>query len=180
MEHSISAPDTSVHLTAAYEGEIDKVVSEMLERSRDNYAQIEELALECSAALTSAKAKANGLSEQSLFKRLWNAVTGKNERLRTSIEEDRAAAQYAMQQAINSVLKECTQNRLLALAVKSKLENEFIGQRSEEVAEGAEASEEAESLEEQETLFAAEAADVSEPDDAQTSRELLAALDGTP
>ncbi|MBR0282419.1 MAG: hypothetical protein IJQ81_12690, partial [Oscillibacter sp.] len=63
---------------------------------------------------------------------LWNAVTGKNERLRTAIEEDRAAAQYAMQQAINSVLKECTQNRLLALAVKSKLENEMIDQQTPE------------------------------------------------
>ena len=120
------------HLNAAYAGEIDSVIGEMLRQSRDNYAQIEALALECSAALTSAKAKANGLSEQSLFKRLWNAVTGKNERLRTAIEEDRAAAQYAMQQAINSVLKECTQNRLLAWAVKSKLENEMIVQQTPE------------------------------------------------
>ena len=120
------------HLHAACAGEIDSVVEEMLRQSRDNYAQIEELALECSAALTSAKAKANGLSEQSLFRRLWNAVTGKNERLRTAIEEDRAAAQYAMQRAINSVLKECTQNRLLALAVKSKLENEMIVQQTPE------------------------------------------------
>ncbi len=135
MERVMTA---SEHLNAAYAGEIDKVVEEMLQRSRDNYAQIEELALECSAALTSAKAKANGLSEQSLFARLWNAVTGKNERLRTAIEEDRAAAQYAMQQAINSVLKECTQNRLLALAVKSKLENEMIVRQSPD----AEASEE--------------------------------------
>ena len=122
----------SAHLSAACAGEIDSVIEEMLRQSRDNYAQIEELALECSAALTSAKAKANGLSEQSLFKRLWNVVTGKNERLRTAIEEDRAAAQYAMQQAINSVLRECTQNRLLALAVKSKLENEMISQQTPE------------------------------------------------
>ena len=132
------------HLNAAYAGEIDSVIGEMLRQSRDNYAQIEALALECSAALTSAKAKANGLSEQSLFKRLWNAVTGKNERLRTAIEEDRAAAQYAMQQAINSVLKECTQNRLLALAVKSKLENEIVSQSpdGEEVVEDTEEADE--------------------------------------
>ena len=130
MEQLISVTDAapSAHLTAACAGEIDKVIEEMLRQSRDNYAQIEELALECSSALTSAAAKASGLSEQSVFRRLWNIVTGKNERLRTAIEEDRAAAQYAMQQAINSVLKECTQNRLLALAVKSKLENEIVAQ----------------------------------------------------
>lgn len=134
MENLITAPDAapSERLTAACAGEIDKVVEEMLRQSRDNYAQIEELALECSSALTSAAAKANGLSEQSLFRRLWNIVTGKNERLRTAIEQDRAAAQYAMQQAINSVLKECTQNRLLALAVKSKLENDMIAHQSED------------------------------------------------
>ena len=153
------------HLNAAYAGEIDKVVEEMLAQSRDNYAQIEELALECSAALTSAKAKANGLSEQSLFARLWNAVTGKNERLRSAIEEDRAAAQYAMQRAINSVLKECTQNRLLALAVKSKLENEMIVQQSpedeeeesllaeEEEAEEIASDESAEAAEEMEAMW---------------------------
>ena len=145
MEQVMTA---SEHLNAAYAGEIDKVVMEMLAQSRDNYAQIEELALECSAALTSAKAKANGLSEQSLFARLWNAVTGKNERLRSAIEEDRAAAQYAMQQAINNVLKECTQNRLLALAVKSKLENEMIVQQSPDGDEEAELLAEEEEAEE--------------------------------
>lgn len=117
---------TGSALEAAFAGEIDKVIDEMLRQSRDNYAQIEALALECSSALTSAKAKSSGLSEQSLFKRLWNGITGKNERLRSAIEEDRAAAQYAMQQAINSVLRECTQNRLLALAVKSKLESDLV------------------------------------------------------
>lgn len=134
MEEQVFAPVAapSEHLSAAFAGEIDAVIAQMLQQSRDNYEQIEAMALECSAALTSASAKANGLSEQSLFRRLWNAVTGKNERLRTAIEADRAAAQYAMQQAINSVLKECTQNRLLALAVKSKLENELLVQRSPE------------------------------------------------
>ncbi len=146
MDELITVQDTapSEHLTAACAGEIDKVIEEMLRQSRDNYAQIEELALECSSALTSAAAKANGLSEQSLFRRLWNVVTGKNERLRTAIEEDRAAAQYAMQQAINSVLKECTQNRLLALAVKSKLENEIVSQAPE----GEEAVEDTEEVDE--------------------------------
>lgn len=148
MEELITTPDAapSEHLTAAYAGEIDKVISEMLRQSRDNYAQIEELALECSSALTSAQAKATGLSEQSVFRRLWNLVTGKNERLRTAIEEDRAAAQYAMQQAINSVLKECTQNRLLALAVKSKLENEMIVQQTPDAEEASADTEEAEEI----------------------------------
>ena len=145
MDKPVYAPDVppSEHLTAAYAGDIDTVVEEMLRQSRENYLQIEEFALECSAALTSAKAKSNGMAEQSLFRRLWNSLTGKNERLRSSIEEDRAAAQYAMQKAINSVLKECTQNRLLALAVKSKLENELIEHQSPEEEEEASDLEEA-------------------------------------
>lgn len=122
MSLNVVHPD---QLHAAGAGEIDAVIAHMLEESRSNYAQIEALALECSSALTSAEAKSNGLSEQGLFKRLWNSVTGKNERLRTAIEQDRAAAQYAMQQAINSVLRECTQNRILALAVKNTLEGKL-------------------------------------------------------
>ena len=119
---SVVEPD---QLQAARAGEVDTVVEQMLRESRDNFAQIENLALECSSALTSAEAKSNGLSEQGLFVRLWNSITGKNDRLRTAIEQDRAVAQYAMQQAIHNVLKECTQNRMLALAVKSRLEGEL-------------------------------------------------------
>ena len=51
-----------------------------------------------------------------------------------------------MQQAINSVLKECTQNRLLALAVKSKLENEMIVHQAEDAEEASADTEEAEEL----------------------------------
>ena len=166
MEQVMTAAE---HLNAAYEGEIDKVVEEMLERSRENYAQIEALALECSAALTSAKAKANGLSEQSLFQRLWNSVTGRNERLRKAIEEDRAAAHYAMQQTINSVLKECTQNRLLALAVKSKLENEIVDQRSPD----ADATEDGFFAEEEEAAEIAAESELSESADASEELEAM-------
>ena len=172
MDELITVADAapSEHLTAACAGEIDKVIEEMLRQSRDNYAQIEELALECSSALTSAAAKANGLSEQSLFRRLWNVVTGKNERLRTAIEQDRAAAQYAMQQAINSVLKECTQNRLLALAVKSKLENEIVSQAPD-------AGEAAEDTEEADELPWAEAGQEQSADE-QEAQEILWFQDG--
>ncbi len=40
MEELITTPDAapSEHLSAAYAGEIDKVISEMLRQSRDNYA----------------------------------------------------------------------------------------------------------------------------------------------
>ena len=117
-------PDT---LEAARAGEIETVIDRMLVESRDNFMVIEALALECSAALTSAEAKSSGLSEQGVFKRLWNSLTGKNDRLREAIEKDRAAAQYAMQRAITSVLRECTQNRMLALAVKRKLERDMAG-----------------------------------------------------
>ncbi len=112
-------------LEAAQAGEIDAVINEMLVKSRDNYSQIEGLAFECASALASAEAKANGLSDQGVFRRLWNELTGKNEKLRGAIDADRTVAMYAMQQAVNSVLRECTQNRLLALAVKSKLEEEL-------------------------------------------------------
>ena len=123
-EFSLSAihPD---QLQAAQAGEIDAVISEMLSKSRDNYTQIEGLAFECASALASAEAKTSGLTEQGVFRRLWNELTGKNEKLRNAIDADRTVAMYAMQQAMNSVLRECTQNRLLALAVKSKLEGEL-------------------------------------------------------
>ena len=113
-------------ITAADPKEIDAVIQKMLQESYKNGENIQGLTLECSAALASADARVTALNEQGFFKRLWNNAVGTNDKLRTAIAQDNTAAQYAMQQTINGILKECVNNRQLALAVKTKLDGEII------------------------------------------------------
>lgn len=107
-------------------GEIDAAIDAMIQASKQNGETMQELTLECSSALASAKARTVALDAQGCFKRLWNGVTGKNAKLRSAIEQDNIAAQYAMQQTITGILEECVNNRELALLVKTKLEGEIV------------------------------------------------------
>lgn len=116
----------SNELTSVSAKEIDRTIDKMLQESRKNYVELGDLALECSAALSSAQARSTAISQRGFFKRAWDKVTGKDDRVRSAIAKDQAVAQYAMQQTINGVLKECTSNRELALLIKNKVESEII------------------------------------------------------
>ena len=124
---------------AAYDPkEIDAVIQKMLRESYKNGEDIQQLTLECSAALASADARTTALKEQGCFKRLWNNAIGKNDKLRTAIAQDNMTAQYAMQQTVNGILKECINNRQLALAVKTKLDGEILRLEQYQVKQGQE------------------------------------------
>lgn len=125
-------------ITAADPKEIDAVIQKMLQESYKNGDDIQQLTLECSAALASADARATALNEQGPLKRLWNEAIGTNNKLRTAIAQDNTVAQYAMQQTINGILKECVNNRQLALAVKTKLDGEIIRLEQDQVKQGQE------------------------------------------
>ena len=116
----------SDELTSVSAKEIDQTIDKILQESRKNYVELGDLALECSAALSSAQARSAAISQRGFFKRAWDKVTGKDDRVRSAIAKDQAVAQYAMQQTINGVLKECTSNRELALLIKNKVESEII------------------------------------------------------
>ena len=125
-------------ITAVDPKGIDAVIQKMLQESQKNGEDIQKLTLECSAALASADARTAALKEQGCFKRLWNNAIGKNDKLRTAIAQDNITAQYAMQQTINGILKECVNNRQLALAVKDKLDGEIIRLEQYQVKQGQE------------------------------------------
>lgn len=106
--------------------EIDAVIAQIIKESKENHEVMQELALECSASLSSAKSRSQAMGSRGVFKRIWDGITGNSARMRNAIVRDNIAAQYAMQQTITGVLKECTQNRALLMLVKGKLENEII------------------------------------------------------
>ena len=77
---------------------IDDLIGRIIQESGQNYEEIGEMALECSAALSSAQTRSSAMASRRFFRRGWDRVTGKDDQLRNAIDRDNAAAQYAMQQ----------------------------------------------------------------------------------
>lgn len=105
--------------------QIDAAISRIIQESSQNYDEIGQMALECSAALSSAQSRSNAMASRGFLKRNWDKLTGKDDRLQRAIERDSVAAQYTMQQMLKGVLNECVQNQKLLLVVKGKFDAEL-------------------------------------------------------
>lgn len=118
--------------------QIDAVISRIIQESSQNYDEIGRMALECSAALSSAQSRSDAMASRGFFKRHFDKLTGKDDRLRSAIEKDSVAAQYTMQQMVKGVLNECVQNQKLLLAVKRKFDDELLRLEENQLSTGAE------------------------------------------
>lgn len=106
--------------------QIDAAIDRIIQESGQNYDEIGQMALECSAALSSAQSRSEAMASRGFLKRNWDKLTGKDDRLRHAIEKDSVAAQYTMQQMVKGVLKECAQNQKLLMVVKRKFDSELL------------------------------------------------------
>ena len=120
--NAVDAGDLSAEINA----EIDAEIASLLRENAQEGMRLESLALECSAALLSADAMEKSLSEQGLFRRFWNQVTGTNAKLRDMVDRNQTVAMYAMQETVNSILQESQRNTELALCIKEKMERELL------------------------------------------------------
>lgn len=117
--------------------QIDAAIDRIIQESSQNYDEIGQMALECSAALSSAQSRSNAMASRGFLKRNWDKLTGKDDRLRSAIEKDSVAAQYTMQQMVKGVLNECAQNQKLLLVVKSKFDSELLRLEESQLSIGA-------------------------------------------
>lgn len=113
-------------LTNVSPKEIDAVIDQLIEKSKDNIEEISELTLECTSLLTSAQNKSDALSSQGVFKRLVGDITGKNRKLQNAILNDNTNALYAAQTVINGVMRECNNNRFLLMAVNERISDLYL------------------------------------------------------
>ena len=68
-------------LTNVSESEVNELINQMVEKSKNNMEEICELTLECTTLLSSAESRSTALSNQGVFKRLIGSITGKNHKL---------------------------------------------------------------------------------------------------
>ena len=117
--------------------QIDAAIDRIIQESSKNYDEIGELALECSAALSSAQSRSSAMASRGFLKRSLDKLTGKDDRLRSAIEKDSVAAQYTLQQMVKGVLNECAQNQKLLMVVKSKFDSELLRLEESQLSIGA-------------------------------------------
>lgn len=113
-------------LTDVSETEVNRLIDQMIEKSKNNMEEICELTLECTTLLSSAESRSAALSNQGAFKRLIGNVTGKNQKLQNAILKNNTNALYAAQGVINRVMLECTNNRKLLLAVNDRVSDLYL------------------------------------------------------
>lgn len=113
-------------LTDVSKSEVNELIEQMIEKSKNNMEEICELTLECTTLLSSAENRSTALGNQGIFKRLVGSVTGKNQKLQNAILRDNTNALYAAQSVINRVMLECTNNRRLMLAVNDRISDLYL------------------------------------------------------
>lgn len=106
--------------------EIDAVINQIIETSKQNMDEICDLTFECTALLASAQNRSTALSNQSVFRRLVGTVTGSNRKLQNAILQDNTNALYASQCIINRVMNETINNRKLALAINDRVNDMYL------------------------------------------------------
>ena len=113
-------------LTNVSKTEVNELINELVEKSKNNMEEICELTVECTTLLASSESKSKALSNQGVFKRLVGSITGKNQKLQSAILQDNSNALYAAQEIINRVMLECTYNRKLLLAVNHRVSDLYL------------------------------------------------------
>lgn len=101
--------------------EVNQLVNQIVDKSKNNMEEICELTLECTTLLSSSESRTKVLENQGVFKRLIGNITGNNRKLQNAILQDNTNALYAAQGIINRVMLECTNNRRLFVAINNKL-----------------------------------------------------------
>ena len=66
-------------LTDVSKDEVNELIEQMIEKSKNNMEEICELTLECTTLLSSAESRSTALSNQGVFRRLIGSITGKTE-----------------------------------------------------------------------------------------------------
>lgn len=117
---------SSEALTNVSEKEVNALIDQIVEKSKENMDEICELTLECTSLLSSAESRSSALSNQGVFKRLIGNINGKNQKLQNAILQDNTNALYTAQGVINRVMLECTNNRRLMLAINDRISNIYV------------------------------------------------------
>lgn len=105
---------------------LDDLVSQVIEKHKSNYGEINRLVMDSVTCLATSEARAKGLRDQGPLRRFWNNLTGKNQKLQASINLDLASAQRASQKMIQKLAEQNLITFDTVVAVNNKLNSHMI------------------------------------------------------
>lgn len=108
-------------VTTAEKTEIDAAIERTITLHKQNSAAINKLTFDAVTALAASESRSNELAEQGTLTRIWNGLTGKNQKIRARIDSDMTRVQYASQQMIQKLAEQNLLTFDLVTAVNNKL-----------------------------------------------------------
>ena len=111
----------SEQLTEIEKAEIESVIDKTIVAHKSNRSEMIKFTMESIPCLTVSEARANELSNQGLGTRLWNGLTGKNQKIRAEIDRNYAKSQWASQQMIQKLAEQNLLTFDMVTAVNNKL-----------------------------------------------------------
>ena len=120
MKYELQCVNNSL-LTQEEQTELNTKIDDIIARHKDNRYQINRLVFESTAALTAGTNLAREKASHGFFRRFWNNLTGKNDRLQADIDRNFARAQYASQVCLQRLAEQNLMSFELITAVNNKL-----------------------------------------------------------
>lgn len=108
-------------LDISTKNEIDICITKYIDQHKGNAREINNLTIESVTSLTTANARFAELKDQKCLKRVFNNLTGKNQKLHAQGNMDLISAQYAQQQILTNLAKQNLITFDLAITINNKL-----------------------------------------------------------
>lgn len=103
---------------------IEETVTQYLRKYSATHEDLQVMAIECASSISNNMAISSELAEQGPFKRLWNSITGKNQRMSAILNHNTANVQYTQQQILIQLISQNADT--LGLIAKIDKENHAI------------------------------------------------------
>ena len=130
MENELAIVDTQ-NLSPQEIRELDKEVTSLVERHKDNRYEINRLVFESMLALTAGDKLTKDKATQGFFKRLGKNITGNNNKTQNDINADLVKAQYAAQLTLQKLAEQNALSFELIAAVNNKLNASMLAVNTE-------------------------------------------------
>lgn len=124
--------ETNYDITDEEKQILDEKIDQTLSLHIENNALMNRLVMDSVTALTTSKARSEVLANQGFFQRFSGGITGKNNKIRSQIDNDLSKAQYASQQLIQKLSELNVLSFDIITMVNNKL-NAFVLETDEEI-----------------------------------------------
>lgn len=118
--------DLELAITEGEKAILDENIDKLIDEMKDNSDKLAKLAVESITALASTEGRINNLQNQGFFKRMWNGLTGKNQKLSAGISKSQNVAIYANTRMIQKLSQRSALTMDALISINNKVNYMFL------------------------------------------------------